>query len=383
MRKTIRYIDMPLFLATIILSIFGLVMIFSSSSVAAILRYDVTTYHFFTKQLIFEIVMFIIGFVFILLYPTKKYNNLTILLLLITFVGLLYLAMGGSLASASNRSINLKYFALQPAEFAKLGIILFSGLYYNKLLKRKNIKKYEYFIPLGITALLAILVFKQPDLGSTIILFLISYLIYVSIPIKKDKSFHKTSIVFSLLVVILGAFILKPFLSERQMKRFEYKAPCSRYRDSSGYQVCNGFIAIKNGGWFGVGFGESKQKSLYLPESHTDFIFPIIIEETGLIVGFIVLFTYLFILFKIYKIAQNTYNIRNSIIAYGTFLAFLLHILVNLLGVLALIPLTGVPLPLLSYGGSSTILFTTLLFIVQRINIENKQEKLKIEIKSL
>ena len=385
MKKSIRHMDMPLLIATIILAVFGLVMIFSASSVTAIQRYDYKTYHFFTRQLIFIVFMTFIGFGFIIRFPTKKYNPLVALLLLGTIISLIYLIGYRQINNVDVRSIDLKIFKLQPSELAKLTMIGFSALFYNFLYKTKNIKKKFYLVPLILTAMFSGLIFLAKDLGSAMILFLIGTMIFLSIPFKhpKEKQVKRNTIVTLIIFVLLGAIGAKTLLSERQWNRFTYKAPCTRYKESTGYQVCNGFIAIKNGGLFGVGFGESKQKSLYLPESHTDFIFPIIVEEAGLIVGIIVILLYLFVLFRLYKISVNTYNLRNSILAYGTFSIFFLHISINLLGVLGVIPLTGVPLPLLSYGGSSTIVFMTLLFITQRVSIENKQQKLQLEIKSL
>ena len=162
-----------------------------------------------------------------------------------------------------------------------------------------------------------------------------------------------------------------------------FQNPCSRYTETTGYQVCNGFIAINNGGLFGVGLGNSTQKYLYLPESHTDFIYPIIVEELGLIFGIFIIIAYFIMLLRILKIARNSENLRCSVIAYGTFWFLTLHILINLLGVLALIPLTGVPLPLLSYGGSFTVNIIVMLFLVQRVKIENEINKTKREIKAL
>ena len=118
---------------------------------------------------------------------------------------------------------------------------------------------------------------------------------------------------------------------------------------------------------------------LYLPESHTDFIFPIIVEELGLLVGVLLIVGYMIMLWRILKIARAAENLRLSILAYGVFLYLLFHILINLLGILALIPLTGVPLPLLSYGGSFTINVVIMLFVVQRVNIENKTIRAKRE----
>ena len=167
------------------------------------------------------------------------------------------------------------------------------------------------------------------------------------------------------------------------MRRLVFKDPCSRYTEPTGYQVCNGLIAMKNGGLLGRGLGNSTQKYLYLPESHTDFIFPIIIEELGLVSGVVIILVYGLILFRIFRIAKQSETLRCSIIAYGVFWYLALHILINLLGILALIPLTGVPLPFLSYGGSFTANIVIMIFVVERACAENKMLKLKREIKEL
>ena len=178
--------------------------------------------------------------------------------------------------------------------------------------------------------------------------------------------------------------MLEKILNSRQLSRLEFQNPCSRYAEDTGYQVCNGFIAIHNGGLFGVGLGNSTQKYLYLPEAHTDFIFPILIEELGAIVGILVLLGYLFILYRILKIGKEARgNIRNMILCYGTFALILLHLIVNLMGVLALIPLTGVPMPFLSYGGSFAINLIMLLFVVERVAYENNKLKMQREMAKL
>ena len=153
--------------------------------------------------------------------------------------------------------------------------------------------------------------------------------------------------------------------------------------EDTGYQVCNGFIAFHNGGLFGVGLGNSSQKYLYLPEAHTDFIFPILVEELGLIVGILVIIGYGYILYRILKIAKAADSIRNAIICYETFIYILLHLLINFMGILALIPLTGVPLPFLSYGGSFNMNLIAILFVVERVAIENKQNAEKREMARL
>ena len=140
---------------------------------------------------------------------------------------------------------------------------------------------------------------------------------------------------------------------------------------------------ISNGGLSGVGLGQSTQKYMYLPESHTDFIFPIICEELGAVIGALVIIGYGFMLLRIYRIAKCADNLRTSLIAYGAFWYFALHILVNLLGVLALIPLTGVPLPFLSYGGSYTLNAILMIFCVERVAIENKKNRFNREMSKI
>ena len=168
-----------------------------------------------------------------------------------------------------------------------------------------------------------------------------------------------------------------------QSHRLTFLKPCSRYKEDTGYQVCNGYIAMNNGGIFGMGIGKSTQKYLYLPEAHTDFIFPIIVEETGLIGGVAILLLYMLLLFRIIAIARGTRDLTSSIICYGTFAYLFLHMVVNLGGILALIPLTGVPLPFLSYGGSFMLNALIMVAICQRVSIETKQKKYSAEFRKI
>ena len=282
-------------------------------------------------------------------------------------------------------NFDLKYFKVQPSEFAKSILVIFMAIYYNRLNLKKVKNIYAYFVPLGFAAIVIGLVFMQPDLGSAAIIAGIVFLTFISIPVVQNNimKFIKIFSVVVILLVIGSLYSGNDFLSSIQKGRLNFKNPCSRYTETTGYQVCNGFIAINNGGLFGVGLGNSTQKYLYLPESHTDFIFPIIVEELGLVTGIIIILGYAYILSRILKIAKTSENLRCSILAYGTFWYFTLHILVNLLGVLALIPLTGVPLPFLSYGGSFTLNAIIMFFVVERVNVENNINKTKREIKSL
>lgn len=386
MKKILKKIDIPLLIFTILLCGIGLLMVFSSSSVAAILRYNWSTTHFFVRQLIFFVIAFIGGF-FILRIPTKWYKPISVFLILFIGASLVFLLLYGKITAHVQSWFYIPgtSFAVQPSEFAKSFTIIFMACSYNSLYNKKNNNIYLSLIPLAIAGILGILIMMQPDFGSALILLGIAFCIFISLPLVKNN-LPKIMMIFGI-GAVLGVGILlysgAEIFNSEQMSRFVFKNPCQRYKEKTGYQVCNGFIAINNGGLTGVGIGNSTQKYLYLPESHTDFIFPVLVEELGLLAGIGVLILYGCILFRVLKIAKEAYNLRNSILAYGTFWLFTFHIIINLSGVLALVPLTGVPLPLLSYGGSSTINFIAMIFVTERVAYENKDTKYKLELKEI
>lgn len=385
MRKLISKMDIPLLIMTIIFIVLGLVMIYSASSVSAVVRYGYKPYHFFIRQALFVCSSIIIGILIVIKLPTRNYGALAWPLMLGLIASLVFLFIHGRITNNAISWYDLKYFKIQPSEFAKSILIVFFAIYYNRMHYKKVKNLYTYLVPLGFGAIVVGLVAMQPDLGSAAIIAGIVFMIFISVPIVQNNLSKFTKIITIGLLIAAVVFLYSgnSFLNSMQKGRLNFKEPCSRYTETTGYQVCNGFIAINNGGLFGVGLGNSTQKYLYLPESHTDFIFPIIVEELGLLAGCAVVLGYFIILWRILKIAKSSENLRCSILAYGTFWYFALHILINLLGILALIPLTGVPLPLLSYGGSFTVNAIIMLFVVQRVNIENNINKTKREIQAL
>ena len=385
MKKVFFKMNIPLLILMIVYSVFGLLMIFSASSVAAVLRYDVSTNYFFIRQLIWMVLGYIIGIV-IVHFPTKIYRFFSKIAMFGVLFLLVFLFFAGKIAGGAQSWYDLGFMNFQPTELAKVILIIYLAVYYHRIASKKKITFLNMFFPLIIAAIVFVLIAMQPDFGGAFIVLSITALIFFSLPMGKV---HKNK-VYKLAVaglVVLGIAVFcfgKSILSSYQVSRIlNFTEPCQRYADDTGYQVCNGYIAIHNGGLFGVGLGESTQKYLYLPEAHTDFIFPIICEELGLIVGIITVLGYFVMLFIVLSIAKETDNLRNSILAYGVFAYLLAHILINLLGVLGLIPLTGVPLPFLSYGGSYSLSVIASLFIVQRVNIENKIDKQRRKIESL
>lgn len=382
MKKIFSKMDKPLLFITIIYAILGLIMILSASSVSAVLRYNVSTYYFFIRQLLFIILSFILGII-ILNISTKKYKYFTPFLIIGIVASLIGLFIYGKISNGAQSWYKIGFFNLQPTEFSKSIIIVYMAVFYNKELSRKNQNIYISLIPIIIGFIMFILIAMQPDFGGAIILAGIVFLIFMILPIEKNN-LTKLLKFIAIALSIGGIVFLNTggdFFNSTQMARFKFKNPCLRYKEDTGYQVCNGFIAMHNGGLFGVGLGNSTQKYLYLPEAHTDFIFAIIVEELGLIFSVFVIIGYIIMLYRILKIAKKSYTLRGSILAYGTFSLILLHLLINFLGILAVIPLTGVPVPLLSYGGSFTINIIVMLFVVQRVAIENNIAKSKQELK--
>ncbi len=374
MKELLKKTDKTLLIATIVLSIFGLVMIFSSSSIAAVLQYKQTEYYFFNKQALF-IAVGLVASLIIYLIPTEWYSKLSILGIVGIIVVLISLKTYGTVTNSARSWFKIMGFSFQPSEFAKTAIILYLACWYGAKKKFKSI--YDVFIPLIPCIIIFFLVASEPDLGTAVIIALICMFIFFSLPFSKN--YIITALKVITIITCIGGLVFlngnSELLTSSQASRFNFKKPCERYLEETGYQVCNGYIAINNGGIFGVGLSRSSQKNLYLPESHTDFIFPIIIEELGLIGGFGVFIFYIIVLYRILVIARNAKSLRGSIIAFGTFSFILVHIIVNIGGLLALIPLTGVPLPFLSYGGSFMINLLVLLALTQRVAIENHIKK--------
>ncbi len=382
MKDKFNKIDKTLLFVTIILTVLGLIMIFSSSSIAAVLQYGNTEYYFFKKQLIVVLAGFFLSFI-IYFIPTDKYKELSVIGIVAIIAALIALKTYGSVTNNAQSWFRIFGFSIQPSEFAKTFIILFLACVYGS--KKKFETVYNLFIPLIPCVVIFLLVCLEPDLGTAAIIAIICMFIFFSLPVGKDKMLNilKTSVIIIILFAVFALQTNQKYLTDTQSNRFNFKNPCNRYLEETGYQVCNGYIAIHNGGLWGVGLGKSTQKYLYLPEAYTDFIFPIVVEELGMVGGLVVLALYILLLFKILEIARNASNLRGSIIAFGTFGYILTHIGVNLGGILALIPLTGVPLPFLSYGGSFMINLMILLALTQRVAIETKENTYKKEVKKV
>lgn len=369
MKRVFKYLDKPLLIISIILFVVGLIMVFSSSNVTAYMTHAASPYNYFIKQGAFLLVGLIFSLIMIK-FNTKLYGILSWTLFLGVGVSLFVLLFIGKTKNQAISWYDLGLFSFQPSEFIKVISIIWMAEYYEK--NKDNLSSYWVSLfPLFACGIIAILIFVQPDLGTTIIYLVIVFAIFLAEPVPKSI---KTKLIFGGVgAIVLATFALlssgKQLILERQLERLNFTRPCDRLLDT-GNQVCNGYIAINNGGLTGKGLGNSTQKYLYLPEPYTDFIFTITVEELGSAIGVLIIILYMVVLYRILAIGRKSYTNRGSTICYGVAVYIFCHIAVNLVGIFGLIPMTGVPLPFMSYGGSFTICLIAALTAVQRVSVE-------------
>lgn len=389
MRKVVRNIkhivqdmDKPLLFVSIALFVFGLLNIVTASSSEAVTS-EAPLYYYFYQQLKMLVAGFIVSII-IFCYDTKKYKPLALFGFVAILGLLLYLSMYGTDHRGSRNWIALPIIGrVQPSEFAKPVMIVCLALLFERFYARLRNRKINHYDMIGIILFVGLsypaIVFLQKDFGTMFILFMIFVFIFLGSPILRiDKM--KTFAFLFVLAIFAGLVLLSTkgyILSPEQMDRLNFFNPCSNYEEG-GYQTCNGFIAINDGGAFGLGGGKSKQKYSYIPEPHTDSVFAIIVEEQGFFRSLIIFLGYIIILKRILSLSSRANTLRGRYMCLGVATYIFMHIFVNLGGLFGILPLTGVPNPFLSYGGSFTISLIISLAIVQRVHIETKRQKIKV-----
>ena len=376
-KDIIKNLDKPLFFLILVLFVLGLVMVFSASSVTSYMNGG-SPYAYFFRQGLFLIISFIFCIIMVK-FNTKLYGIVSNLLLVAFVAILILLLIYGSATNYAISWIPIGPFTLQPSEFIKIIMIVFMARFYEVHEKRLN-NFFIAIIPLIIGVVITFLIMLQPDLGTAIIFAALTGLMFFSSPVSKTIKLKVVGLFAGMAVIIVAVLIMSggSILQARQLARFNFTRPCDRLLDT-GNQVCNGYIAINNGGLTGIGLGNSTQKYLYLPYPYTDFIFAVIVEELGLVVGILIIIAYLYLLYRILKIGRESYTNRGALLCYGVAVYIFLHISINLMGLFGLMPMTGVPLPFMSYGGSFTLCLMASLAIVQRVNIENKLRDKKVK----
>jgi cell division protein FtsW len=276
---------------------------------------------------------------------------------------LLVLIPGIGIVRGGARSwIGIGDFSIQPIEFMKIAFIIFTSKFLsnNEGIMKKNRYLYYYMIIVGFIFGLILL---QPDFGSGVILVLsIVMMLFVGgIQIK--------NIVFGIVIaggLVTGMILMAPYRIDRILSFLDpWKDPLG-----SGFQIIQSLYAISPASLFGYGLFNSRQKYFYLPEPQNDFIFAIIIEELGIIGGLILLSLFSYLIYNGYKLSKCLDDLFSSYLVFGITSLLLVQIFINIAVVIGLIPVTGVTLPLVSYGGSSIVITMYMLGIVT--NILNK-----------
>lgn len=360
-----KQFDYLLFISVIIISLFGLLMIYSASYVWAEYKFQ-NPFKFVTNQGIF----FILGIFFMLVISKlpfsffqkncKKFLFLCILLL----IGVLIPGIG-SIRNGSRSWFGIGSFGIQPSEFTKLAMILFTAHYLTK--NEKLMKQFKKgILPiLSLLLFLFFLIMLQPDFGTGMILVMsiIGMLFVGGVPISFFLKLGSIGV-----IGIIGLILAAPYRLTRILSFLNpWQDPLG-----SGFQIIQSLYAIGPGGLFGYGFLNSRQKHFYLPEPQTDFIFSIISEEFGFMGILIVASLFLFIIYRGFLIARNSSNLFQKYVAFGITFQIAFQSILNLMVVVGLIPVTGVTLPFLSYGGSSLLITLCSVGILLNISRNNK-----------
>ena len=361
-----KKVDKVLLYSVIILTLFGIVMIYSASSIWAEYRFN-DSLKFVKSQLLF----FIIGIIIINILTKidyKIYERKANLILLVCFLllGLVLIPGIGSIRNGSRSWFGIGSLGIQPSEFAKIGLIIFVSKYLSKNQRVvTNIKK-------GILPILLVififffLIMLEPDFGSTMVITL-SLIILIFISGTKISFFVNLTLIG--LLGIVGLIIAAPY---RLLRIISFLNPWSDPL-GSGYQIIQSLYAIGPGGLLGQGFLQSRQKQFYLPEPQTDFIFSIISEEFGFL-GILIITSILTIIFyRIITISLKSNDLFAKYLSFGLGILLIIQSLINISVVIGLIPVTGVTLPFLSYGGSSLLVSMASIGII--LNISKKIEK--------
>lgn len=359
MRKKLPDLILSFTILALVLS--GLIMILSASSVKAEQLFS-NSYYFFMNQLKYLAVALVLSAIIYKL-KYKKLKELAPYLLLISLGTLILVLIPGvgRMAGGSRRWLPIGPVSFQPSELAKLTIILYLAAYIDK--NKDKMKKFKKGIlpPLLVIASISFLILLEPDLGTAVTLAMVAA-VMIFVGGIKISTFIFLGIISFLLA--LGAIVVEPYRRERLLT---FLNPWLDPLDS-GYHIIQSLLALGSGGLFGVGAGNSHQKFLYLPEPGTDFIFAVLGEEFGLLGTLFIISLYFLLAWRGLKIAAKVDDTFASMLAVGITSMIVIQALINMAVVTSLMPITGITLPLISYGGSSLVINLVALSLLLNIS---------------
>ena len=347
----------------------GFIMVASSSIYVA----DEMTgdpFYFASRQLIFISVGLLAMSIFLLLPSDFLFKaDWVFMLISILLLIALFIPDIGTSVNGSIRWIRLGPINIQPSEVCKFSLILYISGYSVRRMSEINTLR-SFLKPLFLLFIISLLIMGQPDLGSTAIicLLVVAILFYAGI------SFFQFSLL-SILISLLGYLAI----SSSPMRLARVLAFTDPFAEdvvrNAGWQLSNSLISIGQGGWFGLGIGNSFQKNFFLPEAHTDFIFAILVEELGIVGGLLLIGLFVVLFIGILRVALDSFSkdrLFQGYVSFGIMVLIAVQALFNMAVNIGLLPTKGLTLPFISYGGTSIIIMMSLIAIVIRINNENK-----------
>lgn len=352
--------DLLLFGIVTILTLFGLLMVYDASSIMAFHLFG-DKYHFFKDQIVWVVLGFIILFLFSVVDYHKFYNlALPCLIAAMVLLLLVFLPGIGMGAKGANRWINLYFVSVQPAEFVKLSLALYLAAWFSTKEKERLL---AFSLLIGAVLLLVML---EPDMGTASIILFEAIMIYFL-----SGGNIKHFIMGGPIIALIGFILIKlePYRAARLTSFLNVDASLAH----TSYHVKQILIALGSGGLFGLGIGNSLQKFAYLPENVTDSIFPIIAEEYGFFGSTILIFLFLLLVWRCFIIAAHAPDTFGKLFAAGIISFIGIQAVINLGSMTSLLPLTGVPLPFISYGGSALLIDMASIGIL--LNISRQKTK--------
>lgn len=367
LKKLFKHYDYSIIVAMALLIAFGLVMIYSSSMAITVMKFDppLPSHYFFVKQLQWLAVGTAV-FLTTMILPYKIYERWRKMILIVSLLLLVLVLTTGSVYNYSQRWISFGEFTIQPSEIVKIGLIIYLAAIFSR--KQKYIEDFKRAVlpPLIIIVVVFFLVAKQPDLGTAMIILGVSGVMIICSGMKAKHLYSLIGLCIVAISLIVTA--LPVLLTEEQFSRITGAYdPFSDPKDS-GHQLIQSYVAIASGGVLGRGLGNSIQKYGFLPEPYTDFIMAIIVEELGLFGTIFVIGLLGFIVFKGFMIGIRCRDTFGSLLAIGIASLIAIQTFVNLGAISGLLPITGAPLPFISYGGSFLVLLMLSMGILVNIS---------------
>jgi len=334
--------------SVLILVSIGVIFIYSSSSVYADKQFGDSEY-FLMKHLMY-LFAGLLGMVLFssIDYSVFKRHPYIIIFFCIALVALVYVPGIGVVKNGARRWINLRILTFQPSEILKYGFVIYMAYLVSKSQERISSFKSGFLPGLMVVGLVSVILLKQPDFGTTVLLVFTFLSLYF---IAGTRLSYLFGMVLVSLPVVYFIIMRSPYKRARMLAFLNPEM----HKDSIGYQIYESLISIGSGGIFGKGLGMSNQKLLYLPAAHTDFILAIVGEEIGFIGISVILLLFVVFIVSGVRIALRARDLFGVYLGFGITIMFAYQVLINTAVVMSLIPTKGLTLPFISYGGSSII----------------------------